>query len=79
MIDGEDGFSFNRCSAAVTLVAVFLFGLVGGSAITIDEKGSSIGGAKSHMSSVGGCGGAVMTVLLGFVGMRTLSALLTFE
>ena len=79
VIDGEDRFLFNGCSAAVALVAAFLFGLVGGYAITIDVNGSSIGGAKSTMSAVGGCGGAVMTVLLGFVGMRTLSALVTFE
>ena len=79
VVDGEDHFLFNGCSAAVALVAAFLFGLVGGSAITIDVNGSSIGSAKSPVSAVDGGGGAVMTVLLGFVGMRTLSALVTFE
>ena len=36
VIDGEDLFLFNGCIAADALVAAFLFGLEGGSAITID-------------------------------------------
>ena len=80
VIDGEDLFLFdNGCNAAVALVAAFLFGLDGGSAITIDVNGSSIGGAKSHKFSEGGCGGAGNTVLLGSVGILTLSALVTLE
>ena len=65
-IDGEDLFLFNGCIAADALVAAFLFGLEGGSAITIDVNKSPIGGAKSLRFSEDGCGGAGTTVLLGF-------------
>ena len=47
VIDGEDLFLF--CIGwkySVALVAAFLLSLVGGSAITIDVSGSSIGGAN---------------------------------
>ena len=51
VIDGEDLFLFdNGCSAAVALVAAFLFGLDGGSAITIDvnvSMGAPLA-ARSH-------------------------------
>ena len=79
VIDGENLFLFNGCIAAVALVAAFLYGLDGGSAITIDVTGSSVGGAKSLRFSEGDCGGAGTTVLLGFVGVLTLSALVTLE
>ena len=80
VIDGEDLFLFdNGCIAAVALVAAFLFGLDGGCAITIDVNGSSTGGAKSLKFSEGGCGGADTTVLLGLVGILTLSALVMLE
>ena len=62
-IDGEDLFLFNGCIAADALVAAFLFGLEGGSAITVDVNGSSIGGAKSLRFSEGGCGGAGTTTI----------------
>ena len=80
VIDGEDLLLFdNGCIAAVALVAAYLFGLDGGSAFAIDVNGSSIGGAKSLRFPEGGCGGAGTTVLLGFVGILTLSALVTLE
>ena len=68
VIDGEDLFLF--CVGwkdSVVLVAAFLLGLVGGSAITIDVSGSSIGGAKSVTLSVGGCCGAGTKVFFGFL------------
>ena len=67
VIDGEDLFLF--CVGwkdSVALVAAFLFGRVGGSAITIDVSGSSIGGAKSVTFSFGGSGGAGTKVFFWF-------------
>ena len=70
-----------RClfSGFSAVVAAFRLGLVGGSAITIDVDGISIGGAKLHGTSTGCFGGAVITVRLGFVIIRTLSDRVTFE
>ena len=70
----SDGFS-----AAEALVAAFRFGLLEGSAISMDDDGISIGTAKSLVTSAGGFGGAVITVRFGFVGIRTGRARVTFE
>ena len=58
---------FNGFSAAEALVAAFRFGLLGGSAVTMDDDGISIGTAKSLVNSAGGFGGVVITVRFGFV------------
>ena len=65
--EGVERCLFNGFSAAEALVAAFRFGLLGGSAITMDVDGISIGTAKSLVTSAGGFGGAVITVRFGFV------------
>ena len=65
--------------ASFAFVAAFLFGLDGGSAITIDVSGSYFGDVNSVSFSDGFCGGAGTKVLFGFTGIRTRNALVTFE
>ena len=77
--EGVEHCLFNGFSAAEALVAAFRFGLLGGSAITTDDYGISIGTAKSLVTSAGGFGVAVITVRFGFAGIRTRRARVTFE
>ena len=77
--EGVEHCLFNGFNAAEALVAAFRFGLLGGSAITMDDYGISTGMAKSLVTSVGGFVGAVITVRFGFVGIRTRRARVTFE
>ena len=74
VIKGVERCLFSRFIAAVAFVADYRLGLVGGSAITIDVDGISIGGREIACYFY-----AVITVRLGFVGIRTLSARVTFE
>ena len=76
---GVESCLFNGFSAVEALVAAFRFGLLGGSAISMDGDGISVGTAKSLATSAGGIGGAVITVRFGFVGIRTPRARVTFE
>ena len=69
--EGVDRFRFNGISAADAFVAALRFGLLGGSAITIEVDGISIGNAKSFLICVGCFGGAVVIDLFGLVGIRT--------
>ena len=77
--EGVDRFHFNGISAAEALVAALRFGLLGGSAFTIEVDGISIGTAKSLVIFVGCFCGAVVTVLFGLVGIRTRRARVTLE
>ena len=77
--EGIDGFRFNGISAAEAFVAALRFGLLGGSPITIEVDGISIGTAKLLVISVGCFSDAVVIVLFGLVGIRTRRALATLE
>ena len=77
--DTVERFRFVGINATDAFVAAFRFGLLGGSAITMLVVGNSIGTAKSLLNSVDCFGGAVDSCLLGFVGIRTRRARVTFE
>ena len=77
--EGVDRCRFDGISAADAFVAALRFGLLGGSAITIEVDGTSIGTAKSLVIFVGCFGGAVVIVLFGLVGIRTRRARATLE
>ena len=77
--EGVERCLFDGYSAAEALVAAFRFGLLEGSAISMDDDGISIGTVKSLVTSAGGFGGAVKNVRFGFVGIRTRRARVTFE
>ena len=77
--EGVDRFGFTGCNATEAFVAALRFGLLGGSAITIEVDGISIGTAKSLLISVGCFGGAVIIDLFGLVGIRTRRARVTLE
>ena len=77
--EGVDRFLFNGINAAEAYVAALRFGLLGGSAITIDVDGISIVTAKSLLISLGCFGGAVVINLFGLVGIRNRGARVTFE
>ena len=66
--EGVECCLFNGFSAAEALVAAFRFGPLGGSAITMDVGGISIGTAKSLVTSAAGSGGVVITVPFWFCG-----------
>ena len=70
---------FDGFNSAEAWVAAFRFGLLGGSAISMDDDGIPIGTEKSLVNSAGGFGGAVITVCFGLVGIRTRRARVTFE
>ena len=72
--EGVDRFRFNGIKAAEAFVAALRFGLLGGSAITIEVDGISIGTAKSFLICVGCFGGAVVIDLFGLVGILTRRA-----
>ena len=77
--DTVESFRFVGVNATDAFVAAFQFGVLGGSAITMLVVGNSIGTAKALLNSVGCFGGAVDSCLLGFVGIRTRKARVTFE
>ena len=77
--DGVDRFRFTGINAAEAFVAALRFGLLGGSAITIEVDGISIGTAKSLLISVGCFGGAVIIDLFGLAGIRTRRARVKLE
>ena len=77
--EGVDRFRFNGIKAAEFFVAALRFGLLGGSAITIEVDGISIGTAKSFLICVGFFGGAVVIDLFGLVVIRTRKARVTLE
>ena len=74
-----DRFRFDGINAAEAFVAALRFGLLGGSAITIEVDGISIGTAKSLLVSVGCIGGAVDDDLFGLVRIRIRRARVTLE
>ena len=59
VIEGVERFRFKGINAAEAFVAALRFGLLGGSAITIEVNGISIGTAKSPLISA-----VVLAVLL---------------
>ena len=77
--EGVERFRFEGISATEAFVAALHFGLLGGSAITIEVDGISIGTAKSLPIPVGCFGGAVDNSLFGLVGIRTRRARVTLE
>ena len=77
--EGVDRFRFNGISAAEAFVAALRFALLGGSAITTEVDGFSIGTAKLLVISVGCFSGAVVIVLFGLVCIRTRRARVTLE
>ena len=77
--DTVERLRFVGINATDAYVAAFRFGLLGGAAITMLVVGISIGTAKLLLNSVGCFGGAVDSCLLGFVGIRTRKARVTFE
>ena len=79
VVDIAERLLFERSNATDAFVAAFLFGLAGGSAITMLEVGNPIGTARSLLDSVGWFGGAVDCCLLGFVGILTRRARVTLE
>ena len=72
--EGVERFRFKGINAAEAFVAALRLGLLGGSAITIEVDGISIGAAKSLLVSAGCFGGAVIIDLFGLVGIRTRRA-----
>ena len=72
--EGVERCLFHGFSAAEALVAAFRFGLLGSSAISMDDDGIPIGTTKSLVTSAGGFGGAVITVWFGLVGICTRRA-----
>ena len=77
--EGVERFRFKGIDAAEAFVADLRLGLLGGSAITIEVDGISIGTAKSLLISAGCFGGAVVIDLFGLVGIRTRRARVTLE
>ena len=77
--EGVERFRFKGIHAAESFVAALRFGLLGGSAITIEIDGISIGTAKSLLISAGCFGGAVVIDIFDLVGVRTRRARVTLE
>ena len=77
VVDIAERFLLEGSNATDAFVAAFLFGLLGGSGITILEVGNPIGTARSLLDSVGWFGGAVDCCFLGFVGILTRRARVT--
>ena len=77
--EGVEHFRFKGINAAEAFVAALRLGLLGGSAITIEVDGISIGTAKSFHISAGCFGGAVIIDLFGLVGIRARRARVTLE
>ena len=77
--EGVERFGFKGINAAEAFVAALRLGLLGGSAITIEVDGISIGTAKSLLISAGWFAGAVFIDPFGLVGIRTRRARVTLE
>ena len=77
--EGVDRFRFNGINAAEAFVEALRFGLLSGSAITIEVDGISIGTAKSLLICVGCFGGAVVIDLFGLVGIQNRRARVTLN